>query len=238
MNQKAGNSQSITRCLTAVLWPSENAVVRPRQPLPDGAGASSRPLHVLGVLSCFCYRIEVPERISCFEGKCYSKKPQKPGARSPQLRGRVSNAMPASASSLIEQAATSVTAMGTAARRREFGNGCCGSGANRTRFRYFNKILRAGSERVPVKFVMVSIHREGRARAAGQLQKTQRHLLRNLTAEPVCLHQIHRRQKSGLAKYVGHASGACAFNASTLWLKVSSSNAAAASANRMRSSES
>ena len=90
-----------------------------------------------------------------------------------------------------------------------------------------------------MKLVMASISSRSEGTSSRSTsEKNARHLLRHLAAEAVCLHEIHRGQKPRLAEDVGPRVGHLRLNSSTLWLRVSSSKAAPASAKRIRLSES
>ena len=135
---------------------------------------------------------------------------------------------------------TRVTPCGTRLGGVNFGSGFFGSGAQSLRAcDTSTNPARMVKDGCPVKFVIT----RNSSRSEGTSSRSTSEKIRSISIATLrlslsaCTKSTAERNRDWRNVF-GHASGTCIFNSSTLWLSVSSSNAAAASANRMMFSES
>src|SRR5579864_6932769 len=171
----------------------------------------------------------------------YLPSPQNPGGRSPAAPNARSSARPAftivpSSNSLP----ISVTPCGTRRGGEKVGSGWLGSGAQSLRaFPTSTNPARSTSAGCPVKLVMVNISSRSEGTSSRSTSENSRAissatLRRN---RPACTKSTAERNRA-CRKIFGHASGTCALSSLSPPLSVSSSKAAAPSANKIRLSES
>src|SRR5437762_8421546 len=166
---------------------------------------------------------------------------QNPGGRSPmtlKLRSRASPARPSVPSS--KNRPMRVTPWGTRRGGENLGSGLLGSGAQSLRASDTStKPARSVSEGCPVKLVMVSISsRSDGTSSRSTWEKTRAISLATLRRNRSDWTKSTADRNRDWRKRFGQASGTCTLSWSTWWLSVSSSKAAAASENRITSSES
>src|SRR5271163_4042434 len=166
---------------------------------------------------------------------------QNPAGRSFTTANARSSAIPACPSVPSSNSRPiSVTPCGTRRGGENFGSGFAGSGAQSLRASETStNPARSVSEGCPVKLVIVNIS----SRSDGTSSKSTSEKTRAISSatfrrrRSACTKSTAERNRDCL-KVFGHASGTWAFNWSTAWFSVISSNAAAPSANKIISSES